>query len=263
MRLPIRRLRVWSAALLTPLAALALLGCGGQDVGIHAKSDSKPLVKWGAPSGSPKGVVILLHGGGWQPSLAAYQGEMPTAATLQRLGYATVVIGYDEGATGFREIKQVYSKVRQRYPDLPVCVHGFSAGGNLGLMLAAREPGIDCVLALAAPTDLPALKDQGAGETYDLAVNAFGEDQLANWSPVHDADRINAKVLLINAQSDPVVPVEQAREFVKARPDTELVVIPSGSAPLDWLHGAEVNPGQAQAAVQQGFTFITQALNGS
>ena len=174
-----------------------------------------------------------------------------------------MVVGYDEGATGFREIKQVYSKVRQRYPDLPVCVHGFSAGGNLGLMLAAREQGIDCVLALAAPTDLPALKDQGAGETYDLAVDAFGEDQLADWSPVRDAKRIDAQVLLINAQSDPVVPVAQAREFVKARPGTQLVVIPPGSAPLDWLHGAEVNPAQAQAAVQQGFVFLSESLNGS
>jgi dipeptidyl aminopeptidase/acylaminoacyl peptidase len=142
-------------------------------------------------------------------------------------------------------------------------VHGYSAGANLGLMLAAREPDLTCVLGLAAPTDLTTLKQQGGTEAYDLAVTAFGEGQLADWSPVKVAGSIKAKVLLIAAQTDPTVPVEQSREFAQALPGTELDVVPAGSTSVPWLHGAKVNPASAQAAIQQGFTFLTQELNGS
>jgi dipeptidyl aminopeptidase/acylaminoacyl peptidase len=254
------RVSLLGAALLISLAAV---GCGGTNVDINQNGGGHALVSWGKPAGgNPKGVVILLHGGGWQPSRDGYEAEMPTAAQLQQLGYATVVIGYDAGATGFQEIRRVYSQVRRRYHGLPTCVHGFSAGGNLGLMLAAREPGINCVLGIAAPTDLTALRQQGGTEAHDLAARAFGEDQLSNWSPVHYAGQIKAKVLLIAAQDDPVVPIAQAREFAHALPRTQVDVIPAGSTPLVWLHGAKVNPEAAQAAIQQGFTFLTQELNG-
>ena len=254
------RVSLLGAALLISLAGI---GCGGNDVGIHANG-GQPLVKWGKPAGGDtKGVVILLHGGGWQPNRAAYESEMPTAAQLQRLGYATVVIGYGEGATGFRQIRNVYSQVHRRYRGLPVCVHGFSAGGNLGLMLAARERGITCVLGIAAPTDLTTLKGQGGGEASDLATAAFGQDQLGDWSPVRYAGRISSKVMLIAGAADPVVPLQQAREFAQAEPGTQLDVIPAGSAPLDWLHGAKVDPAAAQAAIQRGFVFLTQELGGS
>lgn len=247
----------------TLLISLAAIGCGGTSVDINANG-AKPLVKWGKPSGgTPKGVVMLLHGGGWQPNRAAYESEMPTAAQLQKLGYATVVIGYGEGATGFRQIQSVYSHVRHRYPGLPVCVHGFSAGGNLGLMLAARERDITCVLGISAPTDLTTIKSQGGGEAYNLAVDAFGQSRLRDWSPVKHAGSINAKVMLLAGASDPVVPAAQAREFARAVPGTQVDVIPAGSAPVVWLHGAKVDPAAAQAAIQRGFTFLTQELNGS
>lgn len=247
----------------TLLISLAAIGCGGNNVDIHTNGD-QPLVKWGKPAGGdPKGVVMLLHGGGWQPSRDAYESEMPTAAQFQKLGYETVVIGYSEGATGFRQIENVYSQVRRRYPGLRVCVHGFSAGGNLGLMLAARERGIACVLGIAAPTDLTTIKSQGGDEAHDLAVAAFGQNRLSAWSPVKFAGRIDAKVLLLTGESDPVVPAAQAREFAQAVPGTQVDTVPAGSVPLVWLHGAKVDPVAAQAAAQRGFTFLVQELNGS
>jgi acetyl esterase/lipase len=246
------------------LMALAVIGCGGGNGVEINPPKSSAIAKWGNPAGNqdPKGVVMLLHGGGWQPSRAAFESELPTAQLLQQQGYATVVVGYDAGAQGFKEIEDVYSKARKRYPDLGICVHGISAGANLGLMLAAREPDLSCVLAIAAPTDLPALKDQGGTEAYDLAKVAFGEDQLAKFSPIRYADQIKAKVLLLNGESDPIVPVEQARAFEQARPETEVDVIPNGSTPVQWLHGATVSAAAGQAAIQQGYEFIVDSLNG-
>jgi dipeptidyl aminopeptidase/acylaminoacyl peptidase len=257
-------MRAWLLAAAV-LVMLAVVGCGGgYDAEINPKGSGGAITKWGSPAGNqdPKGVVMLLHGGGWQPSRTAFESEFPTAQGLQQAGLATVVVGYDEGATGFQEIEHVYSKARQRYPDLPICVHGISAGANLGLMLAAREPDLSCVLAIAAPTDLTTLKDQGGTEAYDLAKAAFGEDQLAKFSPVRYADQIDAKVLLLNGESDPIVPVAQAQEFVRARPETQVDIIPNGSTPLQFLHGATVDATAGRAALLRGYEFIVDSLNG-
>jgi alpha-beta hydrolase superfamily lysophospholipase len=244
------------------IITLAVVGCGGTDVDLNP-SGPRPDVKWGKPSdGKPRGLVILLHGGGWQPNHFAYKGEFPLAAALRKRGYATVVIGYDEGATGFREIEQVYSQARNRFHGLPICVHGISAGGTLALMLAAREPDVTCVVGLVTPTDLSTLKAQGGDEAHDLAVDAFGEGQLAAWSPARYADRITAKVLLLPAQTDPVVPIAQAHEFVRRRPATQLFVIPAGPVAVDWLHGAKATTSGAQQAVERGFDFIERSTGG-
>jgi alpha-beta hydrolase superfamily lysophospholipase len=246
------------------LIALAVAGCGGKELDINTSNPKPNQVKWSEPAGNeePKGVVILLHGGGWQPNPLAYEAEMPLAEVLQKRGFATVVVGYGEGERGFREVEGIYEKVKKRYPKLPVCVHGISAGGTLGLMLAAQESGLTCVVGLVTPTDLTTIEDQGGRTVHDLAVTAFGADALSEWSPALVANQIRAQVLLLPAQTDPVVPIEQAREFVQKRPSTELYVIPDGPTPVDYLHGADTTPSGAKAAIERGFSFIEQSAGG-
>jgi acetyl esterase/lipase len=239
--------------------ALIAAGCGGNDQPLNEHAEvNKPKVDWGEPSGSdPNRVVILLHGGGWQPNPAGYQGMRRLAAVFRQRGYATVVIGYSAGAEGFRQIEGVYSKVQRRYPRLPICAFGESAGGNLSLMLATREPSLDCVVDLVGPTDLTTLRAQGSAEGNQLAVTAFGEDQLARYSPVRYADRIHAKVLMILSATDPIVPAAQGRELAKALPGSELIVLPPG--PVPWLHGAMVASGSADRATNAAQAFLQEA----
>ena len=246
------------------LICLAAIGCGGNGVDIHSKGGGPALVKWGAPAGGdPKGVVILLHGGGWQPNPSAYPGELSLAGEMQKQGYATVVVGYDSGARGFQEIKDVYAKAQRSFPGVPICADGISAGGHLGLMLAAQEPGMACVIDIVGPTDLTTLKQQGGDEASDLAVAAFGEDQLAKWSPIRYANRIRARVLIMLAATDPVVPVEQGREFARAYPRTRLIVLPAGPTPDPLLHGARITRAGAQESLQEPLAFLSQATGGS
>ena len=48
---------------------------------------------------------------------------------------------------------------------------GVSAGGHIALMLAVRNPDVACVMSLAGPTDLPALRTESNGlAAYQLAV---------------------------------------------------------------------------------------------
>jgi acetyl esterase/lipase len=254
--------RSTARAILVAATALLILcavaGCGeGDDDGDGGPGAAR--VSWGAPS-DPKAVVMLIHGGGWQPSDSGYEEQKANAENFQDQGYATVAIGYDEGATGFRQVVDVYREARRRYPDLPICASGISAGGNLALMLATRESDLTCVVALAAPTDLTSLAEQDpeGDEAYQAAVKAFGKDQLAKFSPVRYADRIKAKVLLILSESDPVDPVDQGQELARVLPGLQLLVLPPGPISVPFAHYGGVQPDAQEIVVQRVFEFLDE-----
>jgi acetyl esterase/lipase len=248
------------------LLLIGAAGCGGN--GDDNGPDSNfggARVSWGEPAnGHPKAVVMLLHGGGWQPSPAGYEGEKKSAPILQDRGYATVAIGYDAGTKGFRQVVAVYKEARRQYPDVPICASGISAGGHLALMLATREPDLSCVMALSAPVDLTTLAEQDpeGEESYEAAVKAFGTRKLATFSPVRYADRIRAKVLLIQAEDDPVVPVEQADELKRALPDAEVLILKTGDIPAVFAHGGGVQEDAQNTVIEREFNFLDQATGG-
>jgi dipeptidyl aminopeptidase/acylaminoacyl peptidase len=251
------------------LAAVALLiftamvGCGEEgDNDDGARNGAR--LSWGEPAGDPKGVVMLIHGGGWHPSDSGYEEQKANAPNYQDQGYATVAIGYDEGEKGFRQILDTYREARKRYPGVPICASGISAGGHLALMLATREPDLDCVLALAAPTDLTTLakQDPANDEAYREAVDAFGKDQLARFSPVRYADRIKAKVLLILAATDPVAPVGQGRELKRSLPDTDLLILPPGPVSVPFAHFGGVQEDAASIVIERSLAFLEQSTQG-
>jgi dipeptidyl aminopeptidase/acylaminoacyl peptidase len=250
--------------LATALVVLsAAAGCGGDDDG-DGEIVGAARVTWDAPP-DPKGVVMLIHGGGWQRSDAGYEDQIENAKNFRDQGYATVAIGYDEGATGFRQVVDVYTEARGRYPNLPICASGISAGGNLALMLAVREPELDCVVTLAAPTDLTTLAKQDAegDEASQAAIDAFGRDQLAKFSPARYADRISAKVLMIEAESDPINPPDQGRELERALPGAELLVLPPGPVPVPFAHFGGVQPDAEEIVIERVFDFLEQATEAS
>ena len=254
-----------ATAVLVVATALAILsataGCGvGDDDGGGGTDVGAARVSWGAPE-DPKGVVMLIHGGGWQPSNSGYEEQKANAENFEDQGYATVAIGYDEGARGFQQVVDVYREARKRYPDLPICASGISAGGNLALMLATREPDLACVAALAAPTDLTSLarQDPEGDEAYQAAVEAFGQDQLGKFSPVRYADRIKAKVLLISAETDPLDPPDQTRELAQALPGAETLILPPGPVSVPFAHYGGVQPDAQEIVVQRVFDFLDEA----
>lgn len=256
-----------SGGLAAALAVVAVVsGCGSSDGGADPsackdRSHGLPKLTWEIPPQAPRGVVILLHGGGWQPNPGGYRAQVKYGKAIEAGGVVTVAVGYGTGASGLRQIEDVYSKAQRCFPDAPVCVIGDSAGGNLALMLATREPDLSCVIARAAPTDLTALAAQGASETHQFALDAFGEQGLAKFSPVRRAAAIHARVLVIMAENDPLVPVEQGRELKQALPAAELLVLPPG--PVPFVHGLGVTPDALQAANQREVAVLGKATPGS
>ncbi len=262
---PLHRVLLAAAALVI-LAGIAGCGNDGANIDFPKAKLGGARVSWGEPDGGhPAGLVMLIHGGGWQPSPSGYAEQKANANSFQDEGYATVAVGYDEGARGFQQVVDVYKEARRRYPDLPICASGLSAGANLSLMLAAREPDLTCVLALSAPTDLTTIaqQDPEKDEAYKAAVRAFGSGRLPRFSPVKYADRIRAKVFLVAAESDPIVPAAQSRELAAVLPSAQLLVLPPGSVPAVWAHGGGVQPEAQDDVISRDFDFLEQATQGS
>ena len=246
------------------LVLLAVSGCGGPPEVEIQESGRGPVVEWGEPSGDPRGVIILLPGGGWKrPSVTGFDEQKDAAANLRDDGYATVVIRYSGGPRGFHELQRIYDRAGERHPDLPICASGISAGGHLALMLATREPDLACVVVIAGPADLTSLAEQGAALADRDAVEAFGKDGLAAWSPIRDADRIKAKVLMVLAETDPVNPVEQGTELKRVLPSAQLEVLPAGPTLAPLFHGAHLAPDGMNAATQSIVSFLDTSTQGS
>lgn len=197
-----------------------------------------PYYELGLPSGHhasrpPRAGILVIHGGGW-----AGVGNQTTASMRNRAqyfnarGYETLNIDYRPGTASLHDVNTFYDMLRaQLGPRTPICAYGESAGGHLALMLAGDRPGLRCVIALAAPTDLASLPPTGLAN----AQHAFGLANLVTWSPALTEPPIAQPVLLASALDDPVVPFDQAYEFWQHRPrGTTVVALQPG--PVGWVH---------------------------
>jgi len=258
--------RATKTALLAATASSILFvaaGCAVEGDGDHLSEGEigGARVSWGEPAnGDPVGLLMLIHGGGWKQSDAGFEQEKVNAEGLRDSGFATVAVDYDQGADGFRQIVEVYQEAGKRYPDLPICATGGSAGGHLSLMLATREPDLDCVLAVGAPTDLTTIgrQDPDGAETYRGAAEVFGKDRLAEFSPARHVDKIKAKVLLIAAETDPLVPAAQSRELAQLLPDAQLLVLPPGPVAAPFAHFGGVQSDAPGILVERELEFLEE-----
>lgn len=206
----------------------------------------------GPPTGifagrAPKGVMIVIHGGGWYHVGAADVAAMRNEANRWReRGWSTVNIDYRACGQSVDDVLWFYDAVRARSGSTPICATGSSAGGHLALLLAARRPDVACVISQGGPTDLttiatqPAFGDQLVGPSwvYELGVAAFGLDMLPQRSPA--LEPIKARVLLANATNDPFIPPAQLTELAdnqRARdPNAYVDVLALESGPEPFTH---------------------------
>jgi pimeloyl-ACP methyl ester carboxylesterase len=240
------------------LRALAILGAIVSCAGVLAGCGSVHLrAVWAEPNGGgrPRALLLLIHGGGWKGADAlSFNSEVEIATAYQRLGYETLTFDYRGGAHSIQDAEMFYRLARKRVgPRFPICALGPSAGGHIALMLAIENPDLSCVIDFAGPTDLVSLATQPGGNiAYQLAVKAFGANSLANYSPALRARSIRAKVMLVFAQGDPIVPVQQGLEMAQALPGAQLIVLPAG--PVGFVHsGVAVAPYDASLAAEQSF----------
>ncbi len=135
---------------------------------IRTDADTQVLVQTQLPAGPPVGQVVLLHGlegngeSGYIRSMAwavlnagfiAHRFHMRTCGGTERLSKTL----YHAGLTS--DLHSFLTGLRELASGLPICLTGFSLGGNVALKLAG-ELGetelIDAVCAISTPIDLAA-----------------------------------------------------------------------------------------------------------
>src|SRR5436190_17424557 len=182
-------------------------------------------------SGGPaKGVILILHGGGWSAvGPGGVESERSEADRWRARGWRTVNATYRACGSAGGDALWFHDRIRQLYgASTPVCTSGQSAGGHLALMVAAFRSDVGCVVDEAGPTDTAALagetawdpttggqQDQGPRWVYNQMVAAFGQENLAWWSPAWLG--VKARVLFAIAAQDKFVSAAQGDDFAAAQ----------------------------------------------
>lgn len=215
--------RILVAAGLTATIASAVLA-------VSLPARGRTLVTWTAPHGRPAGVVLVIHGGAWRasgPRTVALMNDR--ARTFAGWGWAAAVVDYRAFADSPGDVVRAYDAARERYPTLPICAYGESAGGHLALMLAVRRP-LSCAIDAAGPVDLPRLGGTPQADWVRAkALAAFGD--LRDASPTDHAAAIRAPVLAGYATADRIVPASQGRYLQRALPRAHVVALGAGAGP--------------------------------
>lgn len=110
----------------------------------------------------PRGIVLVLHGGGARgegvavsPTQPSVLRMVPVARRVARVGGLAVFRllntqrGWDGRNTPVQDVRWALAQVREQYGDLPVLLVGHSLGGRAAL-LAVSEPGVVGAVALNA-----------------------------------------------------------------------------------------------------------------
>jgi acetyl esterase/lipase len=219
---------------LAGLGAVALGGCrddepvatpSGAET-IRYGDDASQLVELSRPDGTPRGVVVVIHGGFWKSAYDLSLGR-PLAADLTDRGWAALNIEYRRvggGAGGGGGVPQTLDDVRAAIATLDgtgldlarVVTLGHSAGGHLAAWAGHAVDAVTHVISQAGVLDLVAADRAGLGAG---AVAAF----LGHPAGPADADADPAQQLpldvplwCVHGTDDDIVPISQSVDYVAA-----------------------------------------------
>lgn len=170
------------------------------------------------PSGRPRGVAVVVHGGFWKPEYGM-EYATPLVPSLIDAGWATWAIEYRRGtgsADTLADVRAAIDKLAELDVELSTVVGiGHSAGGHL-VTWAAGHGGLTHVVSQAGVLDLTAAYDEGLG---DGAVEAFlghppGPDDAGS-DPMRQLP-LAVPVWCIHGTGDEIVPIELSRSYVAA-----------------------------------------------
>ena len=182
------------------------------------------------PAGTPKGIVVVIHGGFWKAAYDLALGR-PLAQSLVEYGWAAWNVEYrrvGDGGGAPHTLDDVAAAIDALHGhDLPlgrVISLGHSAGGHLATWAASRgrferwrtRVDLTGVVSQAGVLDLWSAYDDNLGGG---AVQAFlghrpGPDD-AEVDPLHQAP-LAVPVHCVHGVGDDVVPIAQSHTYVRA-----------------------------------------------
>lgn len=179
------------------------------------------------------GIVICLHSGGWEDTGASARATVKEEAQrFEDWGYRSINSTYPPGRESVAYVLDLYDRVHENNPGVPIHAYGESAGGHLALMMAAKK-NVKGVITVGAPTDLTDIGDSPGARflrAYSEPAFGYGEDARP-YSPALLATNAN-KVLLGREERD-FVPKSQWDKYKDRHPDiTRIWTIDKGNYPF-------------------------------
>ncbi|GAB3242706.1 alpha/beta hydrolase family protein [Nocardioides dilutus] len=182
------------------------------------------------PSGTPRGVVVVIHGGFWKSAYDLSLGR-PLAASLVEQGWAAWNLEYRRVGNGggfpvtFDDVAAGVDKLADLDVDLTTVVTlGHSAGGHLAVWAAGRgeydawRPRVVVTAAIsqAGVLDLVSAGEQGLGDGAVQALlghTAGPEDSAVD--PLQQVP-LGVPVFCVHGTGDDIVPIVQSETYVGA-----------------------------------------------
>jgi len=193
-------------------------GSAGPARTITYGDDPAQLVELTLPSGTPRGVVVVVHGGFWKPE-HGLEHARPLVPSLVAAGWAAWAIEYRRtgAATTLPDVRAAVDLVSGTPEvDLPVRVGlGHSAGGHLAAWAAAGG-GLTHVISQAGVLDLGAAHERrlGDGAVERFLGHPYGPAD-AEVDPLRQVP-LPVPVWCVHGGSDDVVPLSQSAAYVVA-----------------------------------------------
>ena len=180
------------------------------------------------PAGEILGSVVILHGAG-----SAKESHFDYARQARALGFAAIAFdlrGHGESSGELDGgVTEDLLAIAGRLPAGPLALRGSSLGGYLALT-AADAVGASCVVAIC-PASAEGLRRGVRTGRFDARIDAAGFDA---WLAAHDeraaVASLSAALLLMHAEGDEVVPVEQTQALFElaTTPTRRLITVPGG-----------------------------------
>jgi acetyl esterase/lipase len=218
----------------------------------------------GLPTGefegrAPRGVMLVIHGGGWtKTGMGAVEFVRADADRWRARGWETVNLSYRACGQSLDDALWFFDQARAWFhPGTKICALGTSAGGYLALLIGANRPDLYCAVSQAGPTDLLSIRDElaydpvtglhdqtvGGRLVYNLAAAAFGEENLARYSPAALASGTlsSTRVLQAFSADDPLVSFQQVSDLADAmraaNPDAYVDDVQLAAGTIPFAHG--------------------------
>jgi acetyl esterase/lipase len=233
-------LRAGGAGALATLLAPVVAACETRPVSSAPRSPDATRISYGpdssqfgelsVPPGTPKGVVVVIHGGFWKAAYGLSLGR-PLAESLVQQGWAAWNIEYRRVGDGggdpetLDDVAAAIDTLHGTGLDLSrVVALGHSAGGHLATWAASRgrfprwttKVDLTGVVAQAGVLDLVAAYDEGLGGG---AVQAFLGNPPGPADAAADPIRqvpLEVPVHCVHGVGDEIVPIAQSRTYVAA-----------------------------------------------
>ncbi len=179
------------------------------------------------PERPPPGAVVVLHGAGSQK-----ENHYDFARECRAAGLAAVCFdqrghGDSEGALDGRAVEDVATMAALLPDGVPIALRGSSMGGWLALAAGAA---LDAAAVVAI---CPASSGQLARGLRDRRF-AFRADEATLGALLEATDlpaaavSLGDRLLLMHAEGDEDVPVEQSRALHATAPESRIEVVPGG-----------------------------------